>query len=99
MAGLLISVRDATEALVAAEAGAAIIDVKEPGRGPLGRADESALRAVLEAVAGRAPVSAALGELRDWPDERMPPEIERLAFVKWGLADAPPDWVAKWRRL
>lgn len=99
MAGLLISVSDATEALVAVEAGAAIIDVKEPQNGPLGRADESALEAVLQAVAGRAPVSAALGELRDWAEERLPPCLERLAFVKWGLAGAGTDWTTRWRRL
>ena len=38
MSGLLVSVRNVEEALAALEGGASLIDVKEPSRGPLGRA-------------------------------------------------------------
>jgi uncharacterized protein (UPF0264 family) len=62
---LLVSVRSAAEAEAALAGGAALIDVKEPARGSLGRADEAVIRAVLGAVAGRRPVSAALGELAE----------------------------------
>jgi uncharacterized protein (UPF0264 family) len=83
MAGLLVSVRSALEAEVALEAGAALIDVKEPARGSLGRADDEVIAAVLSQVKARRPVSAALGEFRDSPS----PFFRRgLAFVKWGLS-------------
>ena len=80
--GLLVSVRSVDEALTALEGGVDIIDVKEPSRGPLGRADDAVIAAVIERVAGRRPVSAALGELRDEPS-CLPPG---LTFVKCGLA-------------
>lgn len=64
--GLLVSVRNAGEA-VAALAGANVVDVKEPSRGPLGRPDVSVVVEVLRAVAGRAVVTLACGELADSP--------------------------------
>lgn len=79
---LLVSVRDATEALAALDGGADLIDVKEPNSGPLGRADAETIAAVVQAVAGRVPVSAALGELMESQPTGVP---EGLAFVKWGL--------------
>src|SRR5690242_18461623 len=60
---LLVSVRSAAEAQAALTGGASLIDVKEPARGSLGRADAATLTDVLRMVAGRRPVSAALGEL------------------------------------
>ena len=62
---LLVSVRDAAEAAAALAGGAALIDVKEPARGSLGRADAATIAAVVAAVGGRVPVSVALGELRE----------------------------------
>jgi (5-formylfuran-3-yl)methyl phosphate synthase len=81
--GLLVSVRSLDEAGAAVEGGADITDVKEPLRGPLGRADASVVAGVIRYVAGRCPVSAALGELLDADSGTIP---EGLAFVKWGLA-------------
>lgn len=63
--GLLVSVRDASEALVALAGGADVIDVKEPSRGALGPADPQTIAAVVRAVNGRVPVTAAAGELLD----------------------------------
>jgi uncharacterized protein (UPF0264 family) len=81
--GLLVSVRSPEEAEAAIAGGADIIDIKEPMNGSLGRATDETILAVLERVAGRHPVSAALGELiDDLPVFHDP----RLAFVKWGLA-------------
>src|SRR5215212_6095908 len=54
--GLLVSVRNVEEAHRALEGGAALIDVKEPSRGALGRADDNVIAAVVAAVAGRRPV-------------------------------------------
>jgi uncharacterized protein (UPF0264 family) len=91
---LLVSVRSAAEVEAALDGGADVIDVKEPGRGPLGQADASVLRDVLRSVAGRRLVSAALGELT--PDARIP-ALPGLAYVKWGLAGWPPS--APWREV
>lgn len=93
MAGLLVSVRSAEEAQAALAGGAAIIDVKEPSRGSLGRADDDVIQTVVEAVAGRRPVSAALGE---WVDGPRLTSVHGLAFVKWGLAGCArrTDWRA-----
>jgi uncharacterized protein (UPF0264 family) len=85
MSGLLVSVRSATEAQAALEGGATLIDVKEPARGAMGRADEGVLAAVLASVAGRAPVSAAMGELL--VHQPVAPRRE-LAFAKWGMHGA-----------
>jgi uncharacterized protein (UPF0264 family) len=86
MAQLLVSVRSAAEAEAALAGGAALIDVKEPTRGALGRADDAVIDDVVRAVAGRAPVSAALGELETALWEPFPSALESLAFVKWGAA-------------
>jgi uncharacterized protein (UPF0264 family) len=80
---LLVSVRSAEEALAALQGGAALIDVKEPANGPLGRAGNAVIEAVVAAVSGRRPVTAAMGELADDCGELLPPG---LSFVKWGLA-------------
>lgn len=91
MTRLLVSVRSAEEAFVALEGGAGLIDVKEPSLGSLGRADERTIQAVVEAVAGRQPVSAALGE---WVDGAGPLPDADLDYVKFGLAGCRevPHW-------
>jgi uncharacterized protein (UPF0264 family) len=62
---LLVSVRSAAEAEAALEGGADVIDVKEPSRGSLGRADDDVIAEVVSTVAGRRTVTAAMGELVD----------------------------------
>ena len=81
--GLLVSIRSVEEAKAALDGGADLIDVKEPSRGPLGRADRRVIAAVVRLVAGRRPVSAALGELRELTE---PDIVPGLSFVKCGLA-------------
>lgn len=99
MAGLLVSVRSAEEAHRAVAGGAAVVDVKEPNRGALGRADADVWRAVRAVVPETIPVSVALGEL----GEASPPpalvDLAGIAFVKLGLAGAVAgaDWPARWR--
>lgn len=90
MTGLLVSVRSACEAEIALAGAAALIDVKEPARGSLGRADDETIAAVVRVVASRRPVSAALGELTDGGAAPADPGVQ---FVKWGLAgSARHDW-------
>lgn len=97
MAGLLVSVRSAEEASAAVRGGASVVDVKEPDRGPLGRASASAWQAVREVVPRSIPVSIALGELRDWSGVEDPPP--GISFRKIGLAWSGPDWRARWSEI
>jgi uncharacterized protein (UPF0264 family) len=97
---LLVSVRDAAEAEAALAGGAGLIDVKEPSRGPLGRADAAVIAEIAKVVAGRVPVSAALGELRNSPlvsdVNALPTEV---GYLKWGLSGLQHErWTEGLRR-
>jgi uncharacterized protein (UPF0264 family) len=85
---LLVSVRNAGEAEAALAGGANWIDLKEPTRGALGAVDAVAAREVAACVAGRAPVSAAAGELMDWPQARARAllAVNGVSHLKLGLA-------------
>ena len=91
MTQLLVSVRSVAEADTALAGCADVIDIKEPARGALGRADDAVIHAVAEHVAERKPVSAALGELCDEP--RMPSSFPGL--LKIGLAECAT--LSAWR--
>lgn len=56
--------------MVAAEAGADIIDVKEPSRGPLGSADPAVWQRVAATLEHSRPLSAALGEVLELASQR-----------------------------
>src|SRR5262245_16212587 len=73
--GLLVSVRHSDEVDIAINGGARLIDVKEPTRGALGRAENAVVADVVTKVAGRRPISAALGELSDGPPD-LPGELD-----------------------
>lgn len=81
--GLLVSVRNAAEAIEALAGGADIIDVKDPLRGSLGAAPAAVIAKVVASVAGRRPVSAAMGELREYAAIEPP---AGLSWIKFGLA-------------
>ncbi|MBX7102654.1 MAG: (5-formylfuran-3-yl)methyl phosphate synthase [Gemmataceae bacterium] len=93
MTRLLVSVRSVDEAIIARDAGADIVDIKEPRNGPLGAANASVVRRVLAAIGADVPVSAAMGEL----GEHLPETLASadLSFAKVGLSD-PVDWRARW---
>jgi (5-formylfuran-3-yl)methyl phosphate synthase len=93
--GLLVSVRSAEEAEAALAGGADLIDVKEPSRGSLGRADDEIIAAVIRAVAGRRPVSAALGDVGENPKLVY---LSGLAYGKWGFAGCARLPEADWGR-
>jgi uncharacterized protein (UPF0264 family) len=93
MPKLLVSVRSAEEADAALDGGASIIDVKEPSLGSLGRASAATIMGVVARVAGRVPVSAALGDLTDArPENSEPLALQGLSYVKWGLAGSGSRW-------
>jgi uncharacterized protein (UPF0264 family) len=97
--GLLVSVRNAEEAIAALDGGADVIDIKEPSRGSLGAADREALVEVVHAVAGRALVTAAAGELVDLMKAEITPLPPGISLFKIGLAGcASMDaWSARWQ--
>lgn len=89
---LLVSVRSAREAQAALDGGADIIDVKEPNRGTLGRPNDATVTAIVDAVAGRRPISVALGEWSEFDSGWRPHHGVR--WCKIGLAGAARsnDW-------
>jgi uncharacterized protein (UPF0264 family) len=104
---LLVSVRDADEADAALSGGCDLLDVKDPSRGSLGRADSgtiAAIAAVRDRLAPEVPLSVALGELSEWAHgtphgwQPLPPGVQ---FVKAGLAGLRevPGWPDRWRRM
>ena len=103
LARLLVSVRSPDEARAAVSGGADLVDVKEPSRGPLGRADVSTWDSVRAVVPSTTPVSVALGELREWTAQGegllSPSAFLGLTYRKLGLAGAGSDWVEEWARL
>src|SRR6185295_10382030 len=62
---LLVSVASGAEALAAFAGGADVIDAKDPLAGALGAVSPEMLREIYGAVAGRRPVTAALGDAAD----------------------------------
>lgn len=62
MTRLLASVRTPDEAERAIAGGADIIDLKEPSQGALGRLPDETIAAIRQAVAGRRPTSATIGD-------------------------------------
>ena len=97
MTRLLVSVRSAHEAILALAGGADLIDIKEPSRGPLGAADPPTMAEIAAAVRGRAPLSAALGELVERPE--IPGADLDLDYAKVGLAGCAhmAGWAEAWR--
>ncbi|HEY2840713.1 MAG TPA: (5-formylfuran-3-yl)methyl phosphate synthase [Pirellulales bacterium] len=94
---LLISVRDCQEARAALDAGADLIDVKEPRRGALGAVDPETLRQIVRTVAGRTPISAAMGELLEDAERTAAALPAGVTLAKFGLAGCRDraDWPAR----
>lgn len=95
---LLVSVATSADAAAAVAGGADIIDAKEPSRGALGAVTLPIFRSIHDAVAGAAPVSAALGDAASEPAvARGARAFARAgaAFVKIGFAGVTaPERVA-----
>jgi uncharacterized protein (UPF0264 family) len=94
---LLASVTDAEEAIAALRAGAGVIDLKDPQRGPLGACRPVVLQAARDGCRGldpKRPLSAAAGPARAADAARIAAAAARLGytFVKVGLEGLPqPD--------
>jgi uncharacterized protein (UPF0264 family) len=104
MTRLLVSVRSASEATLAANHGAHLIDIKEPAQGSLGAASPEVWHEVLTALgrqdsSEQVPVSAAMGELCASECFTFAPHTAQLTFAKVGLANCRDDlhWPTRWR--
>jgi uncharacterized protein (UPF0264 family) len=94
MTGWLASVTDVREACQALEAGAHLIDAKDPRQGALGALPPAMVRAIVTSIAARAPVSATIGDHPDMDPQHVRTAIETTAacgvdFVKIGLFPGP----------
>lgn len=85
---LLVSVACASEARAALAGGADWIDLKEPARGALGSVDVDTAQAVATLLPAQERLSAAAGELAEWPTGRGRESLRvpRIELVKLGLA-------------
>ena len=91
MTGFLASVNGLEEADIALQAGADVIDLKEPARGVLGAVPVSTLRTVVKLIAGQRLMSATVGDLPSDPAVVSQAVAEIAApgvdIVKVGLFD------------
>lgn len=103
---LLVSVRDAREAVCAVQGGADVIDFKNPDRGPLGRADAEAIETAIAEVerqgagtdANRITLSAAMGEVVESSGplpQSLPASVEYLKLGLSGLRHSS-NWIREW---
>ena len=97
MMRLLISVRNVAEARLLPLEQVGIIDIKEPLRGPLGRADTTTITELCREFGTSAPISAALGELIDCNPTSLT-ELPSVFFAKFGLSQMRDvtDWPTRW---
>ena len=82
MMRLLVSVRSADEALLAARGGADFIDAKEPGRGALGDLPTDTIRDIVDRLrdsGAHQPVSATIGDV---PMHALAQILERVEAVR-----------------
>ena len=100
---LLVSVRNAAEVVAAINGGAHWIDLKEPSDGPLAAVTLSVAEEAVQQLGVGRPLSAALGELRDWEHSRARDllDIDGIELVKIGLAGCAPikDWQRRWNAI
>ena len=97
MVRLLVSVRDVSEALAAAGAGADFIDCKEPADGALGALAPERIAQIVSVLRARHPrlrISATLGDLPDAAAGEVLARVQRVAscgvdYVKVGLWPVP----------
>ena len=91
MTKLLASVRSAIEARQAIAGGADIIDLKEPAMGALGRLPDATIGEILQAVGGRRPCSATIGDMELLPQQVFDAVRHMAAagvdIVKFGMFD------------
>ena len=98
---LLVSVRDASEAVSALNGGADVVDIKDPEQGPLGRASSERMREIATACSSQlkhTTLSAALGEAVEFEHGLAVRLPEEISLAKMGLSDLADnrDWRSLW---
>lgn len=101
---VLVSVRSAAEAQVAARAGVAYIDCKEPAAGALGALALPVLRDCVATVRAQAPTARVSATVGDWPADALDGiSAQARAVAACGVDDVkvgvPPDAAALLARL
>lgn len=109
---LLVSVRNAEEAIAAADGGADIIDVKDPDQGALGFAGWEKIQEIQSGLEAPCVLSAALGELAEWQnqqaglnlDETDLSDLPTLQYAKIGFAGQIANaesskWITDWQAV
>ena len=95
---LLVSAASVADALAAVDGGADIVDAKDPAAGALGAVRSDVFRDIARAVAGRRPVTAAMGDAVSpasvEADARMFASLG-AALIKVGFADATSATAAR----
>ncbi len=97
MIRLLVSVRSVDEALLVAEGGADLIDLKEPAQGALGGLPVAAIRDIVAALHERGhtlPVSATIGDVPMHERDEILARVDRVGgcgvdIVKVGIERTP----------
>ncbi|MAR09368.1 MAG: hypothetical protein CL681_05280 [Blastopirellula sp.] len=98
MTGLLVSVRNVKETQAVLDSDVDLVDVKDPSRGSLGRADYETIAKIRSQVRGRLPLSVALGELLEKDRWNEAFDFAGIRFAKLGLAGCArvEDWPQQW---
>ena len=96
MTGMLASVNSSEEALMVLNAGADIIDLKQPAKGALGALDIDLIKQIVELINHKLPVSATIGDL-PMQSTTVFQAVEKMAdtevdFIKIGFFP-DGDWV------
>lgn len=78
---VLVSVRDAHEAVLVARAGVDFIDLKEPSLGALGGLPVETVAALLRQIRRDAPATPVTATIGDWPAEALDEITERVLRV------------------
>lgn len=107
---LLVSVRNAEEAMIVSRYPVGILDVKEPNRGALGAPDPLTLRQISQVVSNDQTLSFAAGELSQWIRSGDASSVAALSrpyeevlrdfrYIKVGLAGmrCHKDWRRQWQ--
>ncbi len=91
MKKLLVSVKNADEAMLALSCGADFIDLKDPSVGALGALDIKETQHIVHMVGGRVLISATVGERHTMPDDMMDAITQRISagvdIIKISVAD------------
>ncbi len=100
MPELLVSVRNASEAINALQGGCGIVDIKEPKNGPLGMANVDGIAEIARQCRQfpNHPVSVALGDVDEWPADRPSPSLlDRFDYLKIGpgTLEQPDEWIRR----